>query len=158
MKITWDELAIDLTGQSSNDLLSEWRWMVSTDWQLRMVSALGDAFLESPDGGIHWLDVATAELTRIADSRARFDELRQLMENAECWFMPQLVGDLIVDQGPLQAGQCFSYKIPPSLGGGFEPDNFEACSLLVHFGVLGQIQAQVKPLPPGTKITEVRSE
>src|SRR5689334_11351736 len=144
MQITWRELAVDLSGQSSDDLLSEWHWLVPAPLQLRMVSALGDAFLESPDGAIHWLDVAAAELTQIADSKSEFDELRQIPENAEQWFMPQLVGDLLATGQRLQPGQCFSYKISPSLGGAFEPSNFEVCNLSVHFAAMGRIQAQVK--------------
>lgn len=158
MKITWRELAVDLSGQSSDDLLSEWRWIAPAPFQLRMVSSLGDAFLESADGAIHWLDVAGGELSNVASSKAEFDELRQIPENAEQWFMPQLVGDLLADGEHLEAGQCFSYKIPPSLGGAFEPSNFDACSLSVHFSALGKIQAQVKHLPPGTPINSVRLE
>jgi len=158
MQVTWRELAVDLSGQSSDDLLAEWRWIAPVPLQLRMVSALGDAFLESADGAIHWLDVAAADLTKVANSRTEFDELRQIPENAEQWFMPQLVGDLLAAGQHLGAGQCFSYKIPPSLGGAFEPNNFEACSLSIHFAALGKIQAQVKHLPVGTPITSVRLE
>lgn len=156
MHITWRELAVDLSGQSADDLLSEWRWLAPSTFQLRMVSSLGDAFLESVEGAIYWLDVASGDLSKIAASRDEFDELRQIPENAEQWFMPQLVGDLLATGQHLEVGQCFSYKIPPSLGGAFEPDNFEACSLSVHFAALGKIQAQVRHLPPGTPITSVR--
>ena len=86
---------LDVSGQSSDELLSEWRWMVAASLELRMVSSLGDAFLESPDGAGFWLDVAAAELALIAHSKEEFDQLRQLPENVEQWFMPQLVGDLL---------------------------------------------------------------
>ena len=132
--------------------------MVPCDLDLRMVSALGDAFLEAPDEAIFWLDVASADLTQIADSKDEFDRLRQMPENVERWFMPQLVGDLLSGGTRLHTGECFSYKIPPSLGGAFEPENFEVCALSVHFAALGKIQAQVKPLPLGTRITSVRVE
>ncbi len=158
MKITWRELAVDVSGQSSDELLSEWRWMVGADLKLRMVSSLGDAFLEAPDGAIYWLDVAAAELTRIANSRNDFDQIRQRPENAEQWFMPQLVGDMLSSGYRLGAGECFSYKITPSLGGAFEPSNFEVCKLPAHFAAMGKIQAQVKDLPIGARITSVRAE
>ena len=111
MKITWRELAVDVSGQSSDELLPEWRWMVTASLEVRMVSSLGDAFLESPDGAVSWLDVAAAELAPIANSKDEFDQLRQLPENVEQWFMPQLVGDLLAGGSSLGAGECFSERV-----------------------------------------------
>ena len=158
MRITWAELAIDLTGQDSDTLLDEWRWLVPQDFVLRMVSSLGDAFLEDKTGAIHWLDVGAASLTRIAENKEDFDARRQRAENAENWFVPQLVGDLLSSGKALAVGQCYSYKIPLTLNGKFEPDNFEPCGVEVHFHALGKIQAQVRDLPVGTRINSVKLE
>ncbi len=158
MRITWQELAVDLTGQSSDLLLSEWRWLVPPTHQLRMVSTLGDAFLEDAAGSIHWLDVGSALVTRIADDADEFHRLRQSADNADDWFAPQLVGALLEGGLRLRVGQCFSYRIPLTLGGEFAPDNFEPCSLAAHFGGLGKIQRQVKDMPIGPQITSVQLE
>jgi hypothetical protein len=155
MRITWRELAVDLSGQSSDELLSEWRWMVPDPFVLRMVSALGDAFLEDEAGRIYWLDVGAAEVSCIAESKDEFDVLRQKPENSNQWFIPKLVGDILASGTSLSPGQCFSFKIPPTIGGSFEPSNFEPCDLSVHFSTIGQIQKQVKHLPVGTKIGKV---
>jgi hypothetical protein len=56
----------------------------------------------------------------------------------------------------LAAGQCYSYKIPPLLGGSFESANVEAMSAMVHFSIMGQIHEQTRHLPPGTKIGRVK--
>jgi hypothetical protein len=87
-----------------------------------------------------------------------FQQLRQQPEQADQWFIPQLVGDLITSGVRLSPGKCYSYKKPPILGGEIEPANFEPTDLSVHFSVLGQIHRQVKDLPPGTKITKIRIE
>lgn len=158
MKITWNELAVDLTGNTSEDLLSEWRWLVPDDLQLRMVSTLGDAFLEDSCGKIYWLDVGCAELHCIAKDRAEFDQLRQQPTNANEWFAPQLIGDLLSSGVVLKVGQCFSYNIPPTLNGEFSLENLLPTDISVHFGTLGQIQRQVKPLPVGTVINKVELE
>lgn len=155
MKITWNELAVDLTGYTSEDLLSEWRWLVPEDYRLRMVSTLGDAFLEDMDGKIYWLDTGGAELHCIAKDRAEFDQLRQQPSNANEWFVPQLVGDLLSSGAILQVGQCFSYNIPPTLNGELSLANLLPTNLSVHFGTLGQIQRQVMLLPVGTVINKV---
>ncbi len=156
MRITWQELTVDLTGQSSDELLSEWRWFLPEGMVLRMVSTLGDAFLSDSEGKIYWLDVGGAELTNIAENKEQFDALRQQPEYADKWFVPLLVGDLLSSGKMLATNQCFSYKIPLTLGGLFEPENFEPCHISVHFSTLGQIQQQVKHLPIGTKIDSVR--
>jgi hypothetical protein len=152
MHITWKELAVDLSGQKPADLMSAWRWLIPNTMALRMVSSLGDGFLEDDNGAIHWLDVGGALLSRIADSREQFDVLRQQPENGNKWFVPQLVGDLLSAGKTLQPGQCFSYKVPPTLGGAFAPENFAACDLSVHFQTIGQMQEQVKQLPATTVV------
>lgn len=155
MKITWRELAVDLSGQPQNDLMAKWRWLVPEALSLRMVSALGDAFLDDPIGAMYWLDSGGAKLVRIAESQEQFDNLRQQPELASQWFAPQVVGDLLSAGHTLDPGQCFSYKVPPTLGGEFRPDNFVPCDLSVHFHTLGQIQSQVKDIPVGTPISSV---
>lgn len=154
MKITWRELLADASGCEA-DLLSAWRWLVPPDMTLHLVSALGDAFLVDASGAVHWLDAGSAELARIADNADHFDTLRQQPEYANEWFVPQLVGDLIDSGLTLRAGQCFSYRTPPTLGGEVQPENFEACDISVHFHTLGQIQAKVHALPEGTPVRAV---
>ncbi|PPU37316.1 T6SS immunity protein Tdi1 domain-containing protein [Xanthomonas arboricola] len=156
MKITWQDLTVDLSGQSSDVLMNEWRWLVPQVLSLRMVSALGDAFLADASGAIYWLDVGAADLICIADSRENFDNSRQKVELANQWFAPHLVGDLLAIGHILEAGQCFSCKIPLTLGGILHPDNFSPCDLKAHFDGLGKIQSQVKSLPIGTLISSVK--
>jgi hypothetical protein len=156
MRITWKELTVSLDGLSSDDLLGEWRWLVPPELSLHLVSTLGDCFLMDKAGAIYWLDVGGAELTRIANSSAEFDALRQQSNNASQWFCPQLVGDLLSEGKSLKPHQCFSYKTPLTLGGEYSPENFEPTDIAVHFGVLGQIQKQVKAFPVGTEVRGVR--
>jgi hypothetical protein len=102
--------------------------------------------------GILWLDVGAARLTRVAESADEFKRLMQQTEHAEVWFLPQLVGDLIVSGKRLAPGQCYSYKVPPMLSGKMELDNFEPTDLLVHCSMFAQIGRQIQHLPEGTKI------
>jgi hypothetical protein len=156
MRITWRELAVDLSGQKTDDLLFEWRWLGLEDMSLQMVSTLGDAFLQDALGSIYWLNTGGAELNRIADSMDRFDAMRQQPEHTDEWFVPQLVGDLLSSGYNLEPDQCFSYKVPLTLGGEFQLGNFEPCNLSVHFHTLGQIQSQIKDMPVGTPISSVK--
>jgi hypothetical protein len=76
----------------------------------------------------------------------------QQTEHANEWFVPQLIGDLIVSGNRLAAGQCYSYKVPPMLSGKMDLGNFEPTDLLVHCSMFGQVGRQIQHLPEGTKI------
>jgi hypothetical protein len=156
MHITWNELTVDFEKPGADDLLSDWRWLVGDSMRLLLVSSIGDMFLADSAGQVFWLDAGTGHLKQIAESLDEFQRLRQQRAQADEWFIPQLVGDLIASGVRLSPGQCYSYKKPPILGGQIEPDNFEPMDLSVHFSVLGQTHKQVKDLPPGTKITDIK--
>jgi hypothetical protein len=152
MKITWNELTVPPGTHSSGDLLSEWRWLLGENYQILLISSLGDLFLADAAGHIHWLDAGAGRLSEIAASLDEFQQLRQQPANVNEWFVPQLVGDLIESGVTLAPGQCFSYKLPPLVGGQMELANFEATDLSVHFSIMGQISRQSKDFPDGTPI------
>jgi hypothetical protein len=152
MRITWNELTVGFDPNKSDALLDDWRWLVGDDVQVAVVSALGDLFLRDAEGHILWLDIGAARLTQVAESAEEFKQLMQQTENADEWFVPQLIGDLIVSGKRLASGQCYSYKVPPMLGGKMELHNFEPTDLLVHCSMFGQIGRQIQHLPECTKI------
>jgi hypothetical protein len=124
--------------------------------ELIVVSSLGDMFLADAEGRVSWLDTGAGQLQQVASSRDEFKRLVQQRENADEWFVPELVGDLMSTGVQLSPGQCWSYKTPPILGGEIEPDNFEPADLSVHFSILGQIHRQVRHLPPGSQISNIK--
>ncbi|VTR99498.1 DUF1851 domain-containing protein [Tuwongella immobilis] len=158
MRITWNELTVSMDGVDLEQLLSEWRWLVQDSVQPVLISSLGDLFLRHEDGRILWLDTGTAELCEVASDAAEFKELMVQPENANSWFIPQLVGDILSQGKQLAPGECFSYQVLPALGGKMEPDNFEATDLQVHFSIAGQIHRQLHDLPPGTPIGDISFE
>ena len=105
MRLTWNELTVSADTYTQADLLSEWRWLLGTSYQIILVSSLGDIF----QGGLR-----------------------------------------------LARGQCFSYRLPPMLGGVWEPANFEPTDLSVHFSILGQVCRQVRALPEGTPVSSIK--
>nr|WP_291280091.1 T6SS immunity protein Tdi1 domain-containing protein [Galactobacter sp.] len=54
--------------------------------------------------------------------------------------------------------QCASFKTPPFLGGEITLDNIEIAFTSVHWSLFGQIYQQVKDLPPGSPIPEIKVE
>lgn len=156
MRITWNELTVDFQKPGADALLQDWRWLLGDSMQLLLVSAIGDMFLADAAGHVFWLDTGAGQMQQIATSVDEFQRLRQQRQQADQWFIPLLVGDLIASGIRISPGQCYSYKKPPIFGGAIEPNNFEPTDLSVHFSVLGQIHRQVKDLPPGTKISDIK--
>ncbi len=140
-------------------VLDDWRWLVGPKVQLWRVTKAGDALLRDPqDGSIHFLDVMSGKVEQIAADQAAFESAVASGDNADRWLMPEIVdGQSALGMSP-GANECLSFKHPPVLGGQIDPDNFEACSILVHFSIAGQLHQQVKDLPPGTKIGEIKIE
>lgn len=156
MRITWNELTVNPDGLDFEMLLEEWRWLVPDSMEPVVVSALGDLFLRDDDNTIHWLDTGSGKLTRVANSPEHFKELMVQPDNANVWFIPQLIGDLIESGRVLAGGQCYSCDVPPGLGGEFIVENVKPTDIRIHFSMFGQIFRQTKDLPDGTPITDVR--
>jgi hypothetical protein len=146
------------TTVSGDAILGDWRWLTGPALQLWFATKLGDAMLTDPrDGSVHFLDTIRGTVTLVAPTTDAFQSVVLLRDNAENWFLPDVVDKqaaLGVRPGP---DECISLKLPPVLGGALTPDNFETCSVLLHFSVAGQIHKHAKDLPPGTTIDKFTS-
>jgi hypothetical protein len=149
LTIQGDNLAFDI-------LLADWRWLVQPSFTPVLMTAFGDLFLRDEVGHIHFLDLMTGEFEQVANSPDEFDRLCEDREQRRSWFVGFLLIELRRLRGGLAPGQCYSCKIPLSLGGQLKADNFECMDLGVHFSVLGQLHRQTKHLPPGTRIDDIK--
>jgi hypothetical protein len=122
------------------------------------MTALGDLFMRDGSGHFHFLDLLCGECKQVATSFDEFDRLCDGEEQRQSWFAADLVADLAKIHGELLEGQCFSCKVPISLGGKLAADNFQSCDIQVHYSVLGQLHQQTRHLPSGTKIGGVKIE
>ena len=139
-------------------LLSDWRWLVSPDFTPVMMTAFGDLFLRDQSGRIHFLDLMAGEFRQVAESQEQFDRLCEDRERRRSWFVGFLLTNVRKLRGELEAGECYSCKVPLSLGGQLEGSNFERTDLQVHYSILGQLHQQMMHLPPGTKIGSISIE
>ena len=141
---------------TSDDILSDWSWLVPPELELWSVTKAGDALLRhTTEGTIHFLDLISGKVKQIAKSENEFEKLVATQERADEWLMPEIVdGQKLLGMIPAR-NQCLSYKIPPFLGGQIDPDNIETRDIKVHFSIAGQLHRQTKDLPPGTKISKI---
>ena len=149
-------LTIRTEGLRIESLLSDWRWLVTPRFIPVVMTSFGDLFLRNETGQIYFLNLMYGDFKQVAESDEDFERLCEDRGHRRIWLMSSLQLELRNLLGDLAAGQCYSCKIPPSLGGQLEPENFECADLEVHYSVLGQLHRQTKHLPPGTKIESIK--
>jgi hypothetical protein len=149
-------LTISLDGINGARLLHDWQWLLAGSHRLLTVTRMGDAFVEKADGEVIFLDTLEGALKQTAPNQNSFFKLLKAGTLDPTWFHPDMVALLEARSDHLASGQCYSYKIPPVLGGSFESANVKAVSAMVHFSVMGQLQEQIRHLPPGTKISHFK--
>ena len=132
------------------------RWLLPTGEVPLLVTALGDAFVRSPDGKVYFLDTESGEFTVVATSTAEWERLLDRPEVVEQWFRPGFVDQLKQRYSPLSPPYVFSPTIPLVLSGKLTIENYTPSRWDAHLHVLGQIHRQVKDLAPGTPITEIK--
>ena len=71
------------------------------------------------------------------------------------YLLAHLVRATELEPGP---EQVLSFRIPPVLGGELSVANIELADFVVSVSVAGQIHEQVRALPPGTPVTDIRIE
>jgi len=116
-------------------------------------------FFLGKDEGIYWLAIDSGGiLTKIAKSLQEFEELLNIYDNIDNWFLPVLVEQLNKSAICLNKNEVYSYKKLPVIGGEYKIDNIEPTDISVHFELTGQICEQIKNLPDGTKVKIVVKE
>ena len=98
----------------------------------------------------------SGQLEEVAEARDEFNNLVEIPENRDKWFMPAVVEESITAGMLLQRGECYSLDVPLYLGGQLVLDNLKPTDLSVHLSVNGQILGQVRDLPDGTPISKIK--
>jgi hypothetical protein len=157
VRITLNELTVSIEHLDRERLLGDWRWLIGSSKQPILLSAIGDAFVQDDDDGtIHLLDTAAGTCQLVAANQA---ELRNLMSDSR-WVTDHLavepVADFLANGLRLEPGQIYSWKHPPALGGEYAFENVATADIEVHFSITGHLHEQIRSLPPGTPIDQVR--
>jgi hypothetical protein len=153
-----NDYLIDQAGAEWAVLLRDWMPPLPATFALWLVNRFGDAFVVHEDGSVHMLDVGAGTYLRLADSRDHFAGLMDVNDNADSWLMIPLVDACRAQGMTPDRNQCYGFKLPPLLGGAYEPSNFELTDIAVHYSFLGDLYRQTKDLPDGTVIQTVLVE
>ena len=150
-----EHLTASINSLTVESLQSDWRWLVVGNYTPVLMTALGDLFLRDEVGNIHFLELMSGEFKQVAASQEEFDRLCAAGSSGRAWFAGFLVMELRKIHGELAPGECFGCKIPLSLGGKLEANNFERTDIQSHYSVLAHLYRQTKHLPQGTKIDSI---
>ena len=152
MALKLSELVKDKNKINLLEIWSDWIWLIAAQKDILLITVFGDLFLVGPFNEINWLDSGTGRLSIAANSLNEFQELLKDNEIFANWFMTDIYNALNEQNITLKENEVYSYKLLPSLGGEYSPDNFEPTDLNVHFSLAGQIHKKIKDLPPGTNV------
>jgi hypothetical protein len=98
------------------------------------------------------LDVGNGSLEKVAESSPDFWRKINEAESANNWLMIPLVDQLVAAGNVLEPGRCYSFIIPPVLGGEYTVENTASLKVQEHFGVYASIHDQIKELPDGAQV------
>ncbi len=156
MGICIQELFVhELDGEAARKILAEWTWLLDRPMRPINMTAFGDWFLEAKDdGSVHFLDAGIGQVKQVAASRAEWRQALLSRDNRQEWLLAGQLVSLREAGSERTFGRCYSYRIPPSLGGGLELDNFELTDVHLHQRFTSCAAKRVQGLPPGTPITE----
>jgi len=143
---------IDHSGFDWPDLLSGWAWLLPAEAAVWLMNRFGDLFFTWPDGTVHMLDVGAGSLIQLADDRDDFSRRLDEEGNADDWLMIPLVDRLVAAGVHLQPGQCYSFVVPPVLGGGYKTENTVVLPVREHYGVYGSYHDQLRGVPDGEQV------
>jgi hypothetical protein len=147
-----DDYVIKDAGLDWPSLLEEWHWLLAPRSPVWLLTRVGDAFVEEPDGSIHMLDVGAGQLRKVAESREEAAARIQEPEAARDWLMTPVVDQLVSSGCVLAVGQCYSFKMLPVLGGSYGPEGRTVLPIREHFGGWGSIHHQLLNVPIGSKV------
>jgi hypothetical protein len=149
------ELTKTFTGDHYARALESWAWIGLDGKAPAFTSLFGDVFLQSPDGW-WYLDTIEGSLTRLWESREALADDLNSGEGQDRYLLGGLA--MAAARRGLTLGPQDVYDLvpPPVLGGRLAVENIAVYDFVVAVNLAGQLHHQVRNLPPGTPITEVR--
>jgi hypothetical protein len=156
MPITMNDLTISPNDVDMDKLLSEWTWAMPEPLRPVLLTAMGDAFAQGESGAVYFVDMIEGNIRPVADDGESFQSLLRDNQFVTDHMFPSRIVQFRKAGMMLQPGQVYSHKQLLVLGGDDDIGNVEATDVSVHVSIHGQVHRQVKDLPDGTPISEIK--
>jgi hypothetical protein len=152
-----DIIFIDASASDVARAVEAWAWLLPDEATIIGVSALGDIVFEDKAGGINLLSSSLeGVVSTIAPDMSAFENLMLAQDFRDEWF---LTGLMVGARGVgliLQPGECYSFQIPPVLGGEVSAANLAKLPLVAQMAIASQIHRQVSQMSPGDEVSGMR--
>jgi len=156
MPITMNDLTISPEGVDMANLLDDWKWAMPEGMRPVLITAVGDVFAQGESGAVYFIDAVEGKVSSVAEDGSTFQELLSDKQFVTEYLFPARIVQFREVGMTLGPQQVYSHKKPLVLGGEDSADNVEVTDVSVHVSILGQIHRQVKDLPAGTSIENVK--
>jgi hypothetical protein len=143
---------------STEQLLEDWMWLLKEPHDLLFVTKMGDAFLRAQTESVVFLDTLEGDVKTIAPDERSFNLRWSAGDLDWSLFNPDMIASLESRGMGLGPDECYSYQLPPVVGGVLESSNVHVVNLLLHFSIAGQLHRQVRDLPNGARIAGFQTE
>lgn len=151
MSVRWADLIFQPDAELSTTAIEAWSWKIDGRWSPVLMTRVGDIFFERADG-IHWLECATGDVSRVADNEAQLHEQMQ-SDDGELWHLAPLVEALHEAGKKAGEGQCYWFYVPPVFEGGvYTPENMFVAPAHEVVGLSADLHRQLLDLPDGARV------
>ena len=154
--LSWDDITISFNNLNLQLIYQDWNWLINETIRPIMMSTFGDLFYQKKDLKVYYLDTLEGNEKYITNTESEFIEFINIKENQENYLLSELVFNLINKGFILKEKQCYSFIIPPIIGGKAETNNVKIINIPIWISIIGQLHKQVKELPIGTKINKFK--
>ncbi len=156
MPITMNDLTISPQDINFETLLAEWTWAMPEPMRPVLLTAMGDAFAQGESGTVYFVDMVDGSIRPVADDGESFQSLLRNNQFVTDHMFPLQIVQFRNAGLTLQPKQVYSHKQLLVLGGADDVENVEATDVSVHISIHGQVHRQVKDMPEGTPISEIK--
>ena len=156
MPITMNDLTISPNGIDMDTLLTEWTWAMPEPLRPVLLTAMGDAFAQGESGAVYFVDMVEGNIRQVAEDGESFQSLLRNSKFVTDHMFPSRIVQFRNNGMTLGPGQVYSHKQLLVLGGDDDIENVETTDVCVHVSIHGQVHRQVKDLPDGAPISEIK--
>ncbi len=153
LRLMWlADYLLDHAGQDFGAMLKAWHWLLPSALTVWLVNRFGEFIFVFEDGSVHYLDIGSGTLERIAGSRDHFRELIDQHDNANQWLMAPLVDECVESGLSLDPRQCYAFRVLPVFGGEYKIENVMVSKLHGYVEFAGLVHQQIRDLPDGSQV------
>ncbi len=156
--LTRDDFFINIDFAEISDAYDSFKWLDASisSKNVLLITAFGDLIFSNISGQIQMLDLIEGSVIDLADDVNQFQQLFTTKKFQTEIFLSDLLITLKEQNETRGPKEVYSFKVPMILGGKAESENVVIMDLKVWIHLIGQIHEQVKDLPPGTKVNEIK--